>query len=1730
MIKRLMASVLPEIPSRGLVGLLRSLAGTPASWRRSRRGSFLVIVVGTLALLAVVAVIYVTIGNQDARMKASLARHNKLERVINDPDGAGGGAANFDGGGFAQYVAGIISRDVLSTYYDTNTILSRPGGPPVLMREASDYPSTDWQRRSNQTGQNPDPDTHFDPVGGLGEFATTPGASLPVYWTPSDPWLASSEPTYLDYEGAGSPPLRSYLDARDWGHISNVAPDGRFINLYNLRNNFRAEGGVGSDSNGKPRLSQMLSLLDKQVNPVGLTDFGRPTDLNIPAHWDSRQRAAFRPARALPGDNVNDPDFSLYQWADADGDGMLDSRWFEMTDARDPDNIINLLGNDPKYRYFFATRIVDLSSAININTATDFRAVPSKEAPAGLTGADVDLRRLLTMQDVYSLYNPGNIPGILTGYAGIPNPSDASISATGDVPHNYGKTPLGATADGYDATRALRVGEYSELSLRLALVSGIVPSEVYRGDLLRTDFAVQHQLTPDQWDFRPVAGTDVASRRAEYYTDRTGSFLDARYDTAASDYTLIGGFGVSDLSELVTRWAVNDYSITSNLERALSGRDNQVPSSPATPGTPRYDPLRSTRPERDFGGFPIEMGTVYDGRYRVIDYTGTSDFSKTMLLFASDVRHRITPLSGARSFRNSRGVSPDVIDSGEVRLDATTIGAAAFYAGYADALLPFSGLTNAWDRANSEFTSLRTQFYGHQGPELAMYAAAHMAVNMADLKDGDSLPSSYTLLLNETYRDALDDEGQNVTDVALQLFPWWHDSGQLSLAASRLAPSTIDTVVPAVNVYGIEAQPFLTQVVTFTVYTDAPPSAGGDDEIGGIPPPTNPLITIDDSVTDANSDFLYRVVAFQLTNPFNKSVTLSDPNGPFEGAIDCDIGDPSYPAVDIEDSFFYITLGDKNGAVPVKHFKLVELVEKVYSTQAVADGVQSGEPGSGIGNDALAFGYFTSPQAGGADITLKPITIDAGQTIVCYTVSQVPRIILQNRYTPAIDPAMTGPDPTYFPNPTLPMGELRNTIHRMITQNIGGSSSDIGDSQIFWIPEFDPTPGASGGKLLHPNPTDDGTLKQFDPIITGTLPGDVVQLWRVLRAGNDRGGEKYIDPTQSALARPNTFWEGTSPQPPFQVNTDYLPRNLYNNDQLVDRMRIPSAANLNVRLHDALNNPQGEIAGTETDVADTSMQYTIAAWSMARRPADPRPGSMAPPKGAIPAYCLEAKYSTGWNFPSTAWSATLDEGDFASGLAKGAAKTVQSWRTNFITASLEPAESVSEATTHPINAMTNVLGPVGTVMYQENYPEVALAKEMFSTMRLADLLLPLGIGPTDAPLDASGTPVADQYLRYTTLGEALAVALGYEVVPAVVGDVTQLYMPAVIGSQPIKSPLDRGNLRLDDYVPFYDDNNDGVFTIGQDERRGLAIPLALNVLDIFSAKPGGPESRTRAVPGLININTMSTMVARQLPLLSPAPDMDVAGTNWWWWTAPLPGASSAYAPLGRLTPAVDIAASVISYRDKVNTLLKPSAVTDILTAGAFPNGDVWFRDVDASAAPIPPDQVDLISGRSFWTSIPGLNEHAGFRSIGELANVRFRNPSDPTDAAWLAIPVSIDHMGYDRETATLRPINNSLEGVDSVLYEVGGPPSGAATDELGNEYKEKLTVINAVANSVSTRSDYFAVWFVVHGYQKSDVENMKDEDPLVPSIARRFVMVVDRSGVVRKGDKARIVLFKEVPL
>src|SRR5207253_1700727 len=97
-----------------------------------------------------------------------------------------------------------------------------------------------------------------------------------------------------------------------------------------------------------------------------------PANPNVPAHWDSFQTQLFRPARGpmfypnTPAANSPvSPLYAPYQFADADGDGFFDSRWFELVDASDRANVRALLPRDDRYRWFAAAKVVDLNGLVN---------------------------------------------------------------------------------------------------------------------------------------------------------------------------------------------------------------------------------------------------------------------------------------------------------------------------------------------------------------------------------------------------------------------------------------------------------------------------------------------------------------------------------------------------------------------------------------------------------------------------------------------------------------------------------------------------------------------------------------------------------------------------------------------------------------------------------------------------------------------------------------------------------------------------------------------------------------------------------------------------------------------------------------------------------------------------------------------------------------------------------------------------------------------------------------------------------------------------------------------------------------------------------------------------------------------------------------------------------------------------------------------------------------------
>lgn len=1582
----------------------------------SRRGSFLVLVVGMLALLAVIAIIYVSIGNQDLRTRSALARQDRLEEV---PRGA------------AEYIANIIGEDALATRFDYSGPEGRfPGNGPIIQtRENTDYPSILLNARSDLSMATAT-QIPFDPVGRY--EALIAGGNVPDVWPSSDPFLASSEASFI-YDGTANtvPRAQHYMLRMDWANITNVAPDGRFVNLFNLRNNINAQAGTGAG-----RMSEFLTLFNADGSPASQTDWGASLDPNIPAHFSMRQRFAFRPMGSWPtAFGVGDAAYPPYQWADTDGDGMFDARWFEGTDSRD-NTLRRIFGEgDSRYRYFFAVRVVDLSARVNLNTASDQRIAPDAVGVAGFSPADVDLRRLLSGYDSFEMYQGSPVP---LGFAGMPQPGGGRIDdyslITAPIQFNAGTW-------GYEA-------------LRMAHAAGVTPpASLAPGAQFPAAFANYLNpltLNPADWNFK----SGEPRIRTSFYQRRALGSIGA-YAVAGGQIDSRAGYDLDSLAELLTRNSVNDPSVTSAVEQTLGGR--------ADPGA---DPGRQYSPVRDNRALDTETARpLANGMPR----------ADVMHMLATDPRQRLTTISGAAPRRAARGVQGELLTSADVLVDARTllqrISSAPvanqeplrdLFRAYADALMPFSDVADAW-RGRPETSTL---FYGHRGPLLAALTAAHMSVNMADSFDTNGTPTVSTLLFNNDQANVLNND---ITQTpAQQLFPGWSLGNGMYLTDSRAANNAAGLAFDAINVYGVEVQPFVTHIATFTAYADEPGASdfegsGQEIEIKG------------DLDLVGNKEYLYSGVFFQLTNPFGRDVTLSRntwtvDGGVWQNADYYDQGDANIPEADRESDYYYLRWAGRN-------YKLAALREQTFLDRVSAQDLQnSGVPAMG---DDSRIGQYVSPVAGsGLDITASGITIPAGGTIVCYVLTESPQKILE-RFR-AVDPTLVAGG----------IGSLRSTVINVIQNDIRANASS-GISGVYWIGAID---DATGQYDFTTTPA----------AISGTgAPNQAVELWRSVRVDAERQSQ--------ALTPPSLFWDGQTSSNATSLN--FYVRNVRENDQLMDRFRIPAGVDLKRKLPDGDNKVQG------TDADDDNDGFALTLWAAARRPSDPASSGQVP-RGAFPGYCIEPKYNAGWNHaePGNLLGATLNDFDFDSGLGVG--RSVQAWRNNMsrgLIASLaqDPSQTTSPRMTQAPRA---IAADPDTGNYANLYPEIVIDNERFervptgapggtpasSTLRPLDLLLPMGIGPTSNFLfDHTTRPNA----RWTTLGEAMAAAMGYEGTTTALADpddiVSVILRPD--SAMPSRKMYDRGgNLRLDDFVLFLDRNTNGVFdTAGgtPDIHLGAGIPAALTIPDIFYVSPVAQRapSLTRIEPGLININTAPVEVARMIPMLTPPPPSDPLGGAWWWWT----GAAH--------DQRADIAATLVAYRDKNDVYVRPQNAT-VTTYGV-----VTYFDTEQFINP------PAAKTRGTYARVPALRESLGFSGTGEL--LACRNIPDPTVAGDYELPWSIDYLGYDGR-ATGSPTNSSRIGVDSVLYDNAG---AAVVDELRNEYKEKLAIANAALPSMTTRSDVFAVWFVVHGYQKSDVDNLTNTQPLVPSIARRFVMVVDRSNVVQKGQRPNILLLREVP-
>ncbi len=1940
----------------------------------ARRGSAILIVVGTLALIAVFAAIYISVGQSDQRVANSISNRNKID-------------ANADI--IANHILGILGSDRLDF-----TVQHIDDGSAVFFTpEVTDAPYTGWDMRS----ESDDEWERFNPSGRhwlQGNSASTD------YRVASDPWLASTTPTFLGDPGqpisgddlrpfgslltqgwSGDPEVfiadaysSSFLDNRDWLQISNLAPDGRFVNLFNLRENtltparnngfndpsvggFDSEPGTGAftrESDGRTvrRMSEYLSLWNQEQpgvsssrirafdpEDVGVWLPGRntPADIgpdvaNIPAVWTMYQRFALLPIDQ-PFLTVNrhdqistwaDPDFINYQWADADGNGMADSRWFELASAQDTQSGSNLPRTDVERLYdsgqsriFVAARVMDLSSVVNVNTASDQLDKPEPElgAPMGFTPGEVDLRRLLTMQDAsenssISISGNGSLApaNYHRGRGARNNPAGNFPEQIRDDDYRFYRSVVLDAADPADPpemqphSTSLSIGRYAYDSIKRGMLEGNTLDDRY--------FAWPPEFQPDfgdpvapltTADFDSVFNSPEPITNAPYYNVNSLFRLSQQFfqsppvspmpgaliEQAEQRKWLYENYGAldpnrpfmqgvqteadsvalynnDDLLELLSFWGLNDPGTTSRLEKAAMGRMPSILQK----NQRAFTPLLSNRPlaiDRKQHGFVDEDG--YVNSYMIADPRDKRAIvggiaKESMAFLATSPRQFLTTINGAThlkpgSFVNS--VSPTLVGQSAPTLQSVLSSPTQLFNLYADAL---AGELNTWkvpggaiddlfelDPAQSRTNETATLFYGHRGPELALRTAAHMAANMKDLNDSDTTPTVLTLLMDNSRRDDF-----GITNFPEDLQPsndWYRDypgvadGNLLDLGDNRL-PGTegggshiTDEHRQAINIYGIEPMPVLTETVSFYVFHDASQSgANGDDDFspfrpartGGTPPAlplpgTQRKITIDPNPdSTSNSDCLVQGIAFQLHNPWDAPISLGgngkNTNAPLTRQRDPD----DNSVIDTTANFEFDYYIEWNGYF----FKLAEYTRYYPPSSSAFDYRNEDSDDLGVSNPGLDFpetvandpnnGLVLDP-AVYPDYIARNVVLQPGDTRVFYAIAD-PRfdvgnseLVLDTKWRAAL--AAYGELPVEFSAGGIDFdsdGLIDGADRRGWTgpakewiQNQFGSNTQTPSVQIH---PMNPQTGEYANEdyqsylntpLDHSNPTGfTGSFTQLASAANREDSGEV-RLWRKIVTT----AEETTDNTSDGLTNSTT-------------------ENLLHNDMLVDRMSLESgvaepfdlAGN---ELPKSASFPEG-YPNTPSEVAaavrNDNTGYTLVQWaSTSRRDwVDGALGDIATPaepgvsqvrewilsSRLSPASSLVSATDRHIEFNSENDSAFTNE-DFIDGGGKdldnvteprgliinGNVEARSDYETHrtlgdmyghfrpiLLTAALEPYRKSELEFLAPDNGdlgsevkfnrdLTNAqwFNPSGASLHEDDdtnpdnlRPELLTSAQGFNgAPRLADLLMAWGIGPAFAPSQAGslGTAAPSYFSQeWMTFTEALAIALGYED-PA----------PASLSADNIWAGthaagdefFDNGHLALDKYVAYYNIDTSEVipeFDTLTDIRRGTGIPMALGVLDQarpLESKDTTADQLTTPTYGLVNINTAPVEVLRLLPGLSPSrtgyyqDNTNASSITDEWWAnefseLDLPDLSEPFNPTSPELRTPDVASLLIAYRDRLQADPRVSSRLASFVGEDNPlrySTDTSFADIHADnlvTEQSASEQGQLLDfrDRASISGVNGLRQTPGFGSMGEVLMATI----DPSIQGQSSVLVStlysqLDIQQYGSDELPLDGGSDfARTAIDPQLF------NGNSNGDTVDDYAERLAMANGILNTISVRSDYYAVWFVIHVYQESDVSNLLPEDPLIPSIAKRYVMVVDRTNVVDPGDTPKIIFLKEVPM
>ncbi len=537
--------------------------------KNGRRGTVLLLALGALGVIALAGLSYVTFVGIDRTGSTTHARVANFQQQVDATTDWMQTvlAADLFGN---KVVSSVIQRD--DSFGNTNpTLFTWPRR--FEDGEARDYPMQDFRtfdRADIGTGIAERRDWARLELMPLGALNTGDAGIRRFDVAPADDaWLAPHEPVWniLDPSGLNADDFE-YRSA--WSHLTNLRSVYRYVDNADNPDNptpFDWDDDAYVRLDGRFADLAQFFLQGQTTQGVLLPNGGANLSVVLPGRdaGESHDPLAipFAPMNLMdsPADPINaNPAFTNRDerfMTDTDGDLRADARWQEL------DALGSLFG----YRWVVASRIVDMSGLVNVNTATTagYGATPNaiqaagRRLPTGYTPADVDLFRLLRTAsfDPFGRYD-------------FSNNSDPNIDLGMNT--NLLAVGTGTAAPTFSTHLAEGIGLYDVVRDAGIVAAGseIFFAEDFNNRYIPQDYRDAHYLLAGASPQRPAIG-------------------------AARSYP------ASELFDLVIFRGTNSRAVISRLEERIDGpldSDGFLPSPEDTNPT-TFGPLRSRADETE---------------------------------------------------------------------------------------------------------------------------------------------------------------------------------------------------------------------------------------------------------------------------------------------------------------------------------------------------------------------------------------------------------------------------------------------------------------------------------------------------------------------------------------------------------------------------------------------------------------------------------------------------------------------------------------------------------------------------------------------------------------------------------------------------------------------------------------------------------------------------------------------------------------------------------------------------------------------------------------------------------------------------------------------------------------------------------------------------------------------------------------------------------------------------